>query len=136
MPTLHPTNGQSHPGEITKVQPTAQHTPGPWRADDTEEIVGSYEEGDRDFAFTRAHIYDGSGGIVAEVYAHTDIPTVDANARLIAAAPDLLDEYRELLKRLADAAELCIQGHSQVAEELCHEMALFKSPAIAKATNK
>lgn len=56
--------------------------------------------------------------------------TALANARLITAAPNLLKEYQELLARLKRCSELCFKGHSQCAEELCHEMADFKSPAI------
>jgi hypothetical protein len=59
----------------------------------------------------------------------------EADARLIAAAPDLIAEYKQLLKRIKDASDACLEGHSQVAEGLCHEMAEFQSPAIAKATH-
>jgi len=71
---------------------SSKHTPGPW----TVEI----EDCD-DFAFSRGMVYDATNGIVAEVYAHTDMPTTEANARLLAAAPDLLaacdhEDYRDL----------------------------------------
>lgn len=55
-----------------------------------------------------------------------------ANARLIAAAPELLDEYKQLLAYLKAASEACLKGQSYVAEDLCHEYAEFNSPVIAK----
>ncbi len=54
------------------------HTPGPWR-------VAPFKAGDVDIIY----IQHGSGWDTCEL--HGDYPEKNANARLIAAAPDLLD---------------------------------------------
>ena len=71
---------------------TLKHSPGPWRA-------GSVP------AELRAEVYVKGGRHLANVYAATKTPdqaTADANARLIAAAPDLL----AALQIIADSEEL------------------------------
>lgn len=63
------------------------YTPGPWRVNDLfKNIVGVYVETEKDQ--------------ICEF--HTDTPNVDANARLIAAAPELLEALIELCDLIKD----------------------------------
>ena len=66
---------------------TTQHTPGPWRVDVAQDTNGTIHSVDvREAAY---------GLFVASVEAHTEEHAdVMANARLIAAAPDLLAALR------------------------------------------
>lgn len=69
-----------------QATPEVSHTPGPWQADECEDANG----------FTTIREGDGTPNGAL----HTDpIATVyrDANARLIAAAPDLLEACKSLL---------------------------------------
>jgi hypothetical protein len=52
-----------------------KHTPGPW----------SYEAGQEDF------VYDAKGNVVADTWYYACGEKSEANARLIATAPDLLE---------------------------------------------
>ena len=72
----------------TKV---TQHTPGPWEAQDTagHDIHG------------QTAIYDAGGKDVAIVY------DGDANARLIAAAPDLLKALKGMVAHESRCDEKC-----------------------------
>lgn len=79
-----------------------QHTPGPWK-------VHGY------------HILGEDLCAVAEVYTAEDIPTEDANARLIAAAPQLLCALETLLQAFE-----CGDYYNDVITDLAKE-------AIAKA---
>ncbi len=67
---------------MTKQSPlNDQHTPGPWKR------FGNYK------------ILDATGALVAEVTKNgLDDPEVDANARLIAASPDLADMLDQLIE--------------------------------------
>ena len=64
----------------------AKHTPGPWISESVVEGV---------WPDAGTYIYDTTQGIVAQAEAHTTPETTLANARLIAAAPDLLHEAEE-----------------------------------------
>ena len=97
-----------------------EHTPGPW----TYHIC-------RDTSTARIEAKGGCEVVGSTVGYNSE--ECEANAKLIAAAPDLLKEYEQLLAYLKDASNACLEGHSDVAEDLCHEYAEFKSPAIAKA---
>ena len=86
-----------------------QHTPGPWDYDGSEEIT--YDQGFRALADIRDH--NGFESI--------DPPTVFANGRLIAAAP-------ELLKALAGIIDLVppdcqAEAHTAIAKALDTEHA-------------
>lgn len=96
------------------------HTPGPWRAGDV-----------RHAGRTRLVDHDGPRGFVAEVYAPVrgnewDEPTRDANARLMAAAPDLLRERDALRAAARTAVEFLeqrfgnVQGNDWSDEEAAH----------------
>ena len=62
------------------------HTPGPWKMDRDRAILG------------QGHGTRGLHGAIADVYSWVGTEEADANARLIAAAPELL----EALKALSD----------------------------------
>ncbi len=65
----------------------SNHTPGPWSLHETISDTARY-------LYVRSE-----SGIVAEV---TPLDEVDANARLIAAAPELLGALKEVLPLLAE----------------------------------
>ena len=71
---------------------SAQHTPGPWRLHPTDD--------------TAVIAMDGTGVAgMTGYYNDPDIwPVMEANARLIAAAPDMLAALRELVRK-ADFGE-------------------------------
>lgn len=104
-----------------------KHTPGPWKYDGVTPIV-----------------LDGAGRIVADVITmdplFPDAPPVDANARLIAAAPELLEAA--LLLESAEAAHAnCDECEAEWPPELCgscfppfDEARLKRKDAIAKAS--
>jgi hypothetical protein len=75
----------------------AQHTPGPWFVDPTGDI-GFWFVGDRD------------GGIADCDPGDRDIYECEANARLIAAAPDLLEALRVTVDALNDIIERAEAG--------------------------
>jgi hypothetical protein len=80
-----------------------KHTPGPWHE-------GSHRS------------VESPSGTICEVYSHMGIAEADANQKLIAAAPDLLDA-------LVDAVRYAQGG------DLLHPAALSRArAAIAKAT--
>lgn len=90
-----------------------KHTPGPWE-------VGSTIESD-----TQAIIHDGDS-VLAIL---TTIPPNPANARIIAAAPDLL----EALRKMADMVEAEVLGPEWA---WAHEIIAEARAAIAKATGE
>lgn len=95
----------------------SKHTPGPWslwgKANPSQVI--SYEH-----------------GFIAQTVGGND----EANARLIAAAPELLIELRQAVIQMEMAAE-CIQ-EGRYDEALLHASSLMRSKraAIAKATGE
>jgi hypothetical protein len=95
----------------------AKHTPGPWAVD-------------RDLNIYAGRPMFGTREAIADTYGTNKLSECDANARLIAAAPELLDALRRTRKRLYDG--MIILGSSpEFAAEGCHEA----DAAIAKATN-
>ena len=122
---------------------TLGHTPGPWDVGCRRPYIIAVTRPDGraqgPHVISAGEPTGGNGwpDSMDEANPHGFTPgSMKANARLIAAAPELLAEYHSLLARLAAASKDCARGHSQVAEELCHEFADFKSPAITKATGK
>lgn len=73
-----------------------QHTPGPW-------IANQYEDGDPDGGPNGEFYFDGTFSALrrdGDDYRLEDVSLTDeANARLIAAAPDLLAALRALLSQ-------------------------------------
>ena len=89
----------------------AQHTPGPWEHTGQGDIVGKEDNG------------YGLGYVdVCSVYLRTVRGRTNANARLIAAAPDLLAALQSVLANSLDSQGLA-DAHKQARA------------AIAKATN-
>lgn len=103
------------------------HTPGPWVAD--ENVV-----------YTDAPI--GQRGFIADIYDGTRLPDTDekiagANARLIAAAPELLKLLQEVLEWNEDDADLATYDTAfrlQHFAETCGNRSAALRAAIAKAT--
>lgn len=105
----------------------SKHTPGPWYyVKHNWSDTGVYDEND---LIAMLKISDEIEEDQQERFEEEQ----EAHARLIAAAPELLMEYERLLSQLRAASEACFKGQSDVAEDLCHEYAEFKSPAITKA---
>lgn len=95
---------------------TAQHTPGPWRV----------------IPATMSHfLIESAGAIVAEIPKTTTAPAsfteCEANARLLAAAPEMLAALKELHAWAITVSD----GKAFNEEELCVTRA-----AIAKATGQ
>jgi hypothetical protein len=88
----------------------AQHTPGPWE-------IEPHDLADKDFRVGPA-IID---------YDDVDHQQADANAFLIAAAPDLLDALKEITNAMS-----YIAGN----DRSIHEMMRASRAAIAKATGQ
>lgn len=101
-----------------QVGHTSSHTPGPWSVDDD----------DRPRMEWNRHIY-GPNGLAICFMAHSNgrNPKRDAaNARLIAAAPALLEALQAIVKSLSDQDE---EGLIEHAEQMVAARA-----AIARAT--
>ena len=84
-------------------QGRAQHTPGPWS------FTVSAESGGNPSAW---NIIAPCGGVVAETGSGTD----DANARLIAAAPELLAALQNILAANPDLAEVADEARAAIAK--------------------
>ena len=74
----------------------AKHTPGPWK---------SYE----DDGFINLMVVDAEGYYIAEAMGRTK-KNMEANARLIAAAPELLEALEKLCNRWQGDTELYAHG--------------------------
>ena len=68
----------------------SKHTPGPWDMDEGDYGIYQIETSDQ----------------IAEVFSHHPDEELKANARLIAAAPELLEALRELLEY--DGGAFCV----------------------------
>ena len=84
----------------------SNHTPGPWNVG-----RGEFTTTESGIVFTR--INGPKMGIVATAYAHDrNIDECEANARLIAAAPELLEALQTLKKELwAAGLKLNVRKH-------------------------
>lgn len=112
---------------------STQHTPGPWIV-----INGWDKEGNGKY-FPSVVLHskdiediDGRNRITINVSHDQEIPSLMANANLIASAPELL----EALQKLSDqVAQSCPIGSDRKLLELfkAHQLSLY---AIKKATNK
>lgn len=92
------------------------HTPGPWVIGPADWLISQrHGMGYRNFPVHAPAGYD-----VAMVYSDEDDAEQEANVRLIAAAPDLLDAVEELLIYLADwddpDNETCQRARAAVAK--------------------
>ena len=93
---------------------TATHTPGPWASDSTA---------------TGATVYQEMAGTIATIPA--DLLAYRANARLIAAAPDLLDALRGVMNWWAETST-----PNGVDDEMPPKLFDAAWLAIARATGK
>jgi hypothetical protein len=110
----------------------SKHTPGPW----TVGARGKYGTHNANIIFS-----NGGEGSVATVYGlpmHTNLEEVDpkyaegmANARLIAAAPELLEALREAYGYVD-----CIPETAAGGDDAAIELARRLRAAIAKATGE
>lgn len=81
----------------TSEEKTASHTPGPWEippnphGDDTRRFIWPEPTGD----FVAGECRD-TGFCIAVVSPRADVAVLEANARLIAAAPDLLQALKAI----------------------------------------
>lgn len=91
------------------------HTPGPWEVDSEGGMLPCVVAGDK-------LIYQSARGLGIE-----DNATIEANARLIAAAPDLLEALRATL------AQWTMAGYGECADETCGCIQGQARRAIAKA---
>lgn len=93
-----------------------KHTPGPWSCDhgDTPTV---YPDNDKDY------------GIIADVYGDQ----AQANARLIAAAPELLEALKEMLTGLEEV-NIPNDGHSVISTSYTMDIILKARKALDKAT--
>lgn len=79
-------NETTQPAVAGPVEPTVmQHTPGPWKVNYTK------------FSEVRAE----NGAVIAECKKLTNLVNLQANARLVAAAPDLLAALDRLTQQCA-----------------------------------
>jgi len=98
-----------------------KHTPGPWRVEGNQE---------RAFHISTDNVMVGpyvvAGGIVACDIEH------EPNARLIAAAPEMLEALREMLATYCDHGR-SVHGGAKFCRDTTHDRA---RAALAKATGK
>jgi hypothetical protein len=73
-----------------RKQMTTQHTPGPWRVGDAAHTIFGPKQSDGSLAVT-----------IASVAGNARMEDYRANARLIAAAPDLLAALKDITAKLA-----------------------------------
>ena len=80
------------------------HTPGPWKVDSTGCIVS----GEDHHVVCFGHDYDDYGRIQAsqDLDEKSAVAEIEANAHLIAAAPDLLEACKAALGAVSDFKEL------------------------------
>jgi hypothetical protein len=104
---------------------TQKHTPGPWTVSYETDISGI----ENDPANDCVGLVD-----VAHVYMRTVPGRHEANARLIAAAPELLEALKDLLETFESEIHCEYDGTSMLYEKLSY--ADGARAAIAKATNQ
>jgi hypothetical protein len=110
---------------------STEHTPGPWWFSQHDSI-GRYDIGQGDVVMFRSVLRSDSGPGEAPITDNRDEHT-QANARLIAAAPDLLEALRAATNDIALAAETAkARGNDAVFAELTSHLRIYRA-AIAKA---
>lgn len=123
---IHPTNGQSHPGEITKVQPTARR----WRVKETPTALGISRD------IVQEEQFNGQDVLV-------NLRSAE-NAPLVAAAPALLAAIEAHYRVYGDMATYCDDvkrglrdgaGLLDLRDKALNAYNAARA-AIAKATNK
>lgn len=104
----------------TETKPAAaKHTPGPWKVIADPIKAGIHPYHDHRFVGTVDADFDADGTqcgghILAKL---TDAPEIIANARLIAASPDLLAAYPALIEIAREYRELIVGSESRDGDE-------------------
>ena len=111
---IRPVDDKQNP--LAPVKMSTKHTPGPWRLNSDALVCGN-----GDLMMSIAICYDKSSA--ADGVSRDEMK---ANARLIAAAPELLDALQSLLARVSSDI---------IANQCWHEEQRAARAAIAKATN-
>lgn len=98
------------------------HTPGPWKVTSGGQVT--------------ARIYNRHFGDVSPLSLYRSIQVRRANARLIAAAPDMLEALEDILPDIECRCGEAYTGRGlHESNSLCHQAETVKA-AIAKATGK
>ena len=111
----------------------AQHTPGPWRYDESAPYDGRSKGYIRESVGQEVIGRRNAGRAVCRVTGVFGDDTMRANARLIAAAPDLLDALRALLKAVAGLDAPMVTEHEAERREPALRAA---RAALAKAEGR
>lgn len=107
-----------------------KHTPGPWKANGAE-VWGTHA--------IRFSLTTGGTPMIATVCKHEDAERAfpyDANARLIAAAPDLLESAIQILHNFPTDCDLIEAGWGPLEIEQAMQAHDNARAVIAKATGK
>ena len=121
-----------------------KHTPGPWIArkshEDADGPMFDIDPDEREYYDSRPYtrIYGSSGHNVTMA---SDLDTMtDADARLIAGAPELLEDCRALSESLAELSSLISNGQFDAAEDWVYAntdaILGVAAETIAKATGE
>jgi len=108
----------------------SSHTPGPWRLSSESPLIIKQD-------YTHIGLGESSGVLIGSACGHENsgfFPSTEeglANARLITAAPDLLEALRDIISWIPNEATLARLGFLTEAPELARKKAVA---AIAKAT--
>lgn len=104
-----------------------KHTPGPWRIEDVESMQ----------PYTEYDVYAGDHRVM---HVHDIDDGAEANARLIASAPELLEALTETLRALEAHLDEACRDHGVSHRDLlcpCNQNEVVRArAAIAKATGK
>jgi len=96
------------------------HTPGPWQADEANCVFAGDIDGDPTWIANCANSQSSHRAPLAEA---------EANGRLIAAAPDLLETLELLLYAI-------VEGHTSRPDKILQNNLVDARAAIAKATGE
>ena len=99
-----------------------KHTPGPWRLSTSNPLAVNTSSAEMAIGIATTHGTDDSN--YSSFF--PSLEQAEANARLIAAAPELLDALQSLLARVSSDI---------IANQCWHEEQRAARAAIAKATN-
>lgn len=107
----------------------SEHTPGPWRHDKARSMGGAP-------VVTGDTCWLGNVRVVAKVIYHngSEDPEVEANAALIAAAPDLLEALEKIVEYIEDKKHIYFTN-TECGNALGHVRSVAKV-SIAKAKGK
>lgn len=111
---------------------TAQHTPGPWAAAPTGEIMRGYSQ---PYCVAELGSTDLIAGCFGDIKGGEEV--AKANARLIAAAPDMLDELEAARKMIiALALDLSAAAPEAINVRIADDEIRRLNALIAKAEGR